>query len=724
MKIIIHIVLLVACFAGSVCTAKQHPVLFSGAEMKALKGKIPQYPLLQRSFDEAKKIADEGLNAKIDVPLPADEAGGYTHNRHKRNYEIIYNAGKVYAITGEAKYAVLVKAVLLRYAEMIPALKDHPKAKGSSPGRLFHQALNDCNWIVHSIQGYDAVYETLTVAERQKIEASVFMPLADHIRIDLKNWFNLIHNHGVWACAAVGMTGLVLQNEELVRQSLYGSSKDSTGGFLAQLSQLFSPAGYYVEGPYYARYALLPFYTFASALNSAKPGLGIFRFRNNILQKALGATLQQTNLDGAFFPINDAIKDKTWLTSELVFAIGEAVKQYGEDQGWLAVAQRQGKVSLSTGGLMIASSLSKAKGNIYFPYQSMLLSDGADGRQGGLAIIRTGEKEAVTTAVLKATSHGLSHGHFDRLNLLLFDDGNEILKDYGAARFLNVEQKDGGRYLKENSSYAMQTIAHNTVVVDEKSHYGGREKEAERNASQIFFSNLAHHRMQVVSAKDTASYKGVVLHRTLIVLKEENEKPIIIDIFRAQSDAEHQYDLPFYYGGQFIATNFKTEVFTSLDPLGTANGYQHLWKEARASVAAGAASFTFLNGRRYYSISTASSNGDEIVFARAGANDPSFNLRREPCMIVRKKGKDVLFANVLEIHGSYNGISETSTHSAPGVKSIEVLHNTREYTAVEIRLPAKTMIIVSANQSSDADKQHQLNAAGRTINWKGPFYIN
>ncbi len=41
----------------------------------------------------------------------------------------------------------------------------------------------------------------------------------------------------------------------------------------------------------------------------------------------------------------------------------------------------------------------------------------------------------------------LSHGHYDALNVLLFDKGNEILQDYGAARFLNVEQKDGGSYL-------------------------------------------------------------------------------------------------------------------------------------------------------------------------------------------------------------------------------------------------------------------------------------
>src|SRR5258708_19581753 len=35
--------------------------------------------------------------------------------------------------------------------------------------------------------------------------------------------------------------------------------------------------------------------------------------------------------------------------------------------------------------------------------------------------------------------------------------GREIISDYGSARFLNVEQKFGGRYLPENKSFAKQT---------------------------------------------------------------------------------------------------------------------------------------------------------------------------------------------------------------------------------------------------------------------------
>ena len=45
-------------------------------------------------------------------------------------------------------------------------------------------------------------------------------------------------------------------------------------------------------------------------------------------------------------------------------------------------------------------------------------------------------------------------------------------------------QKFGGRYLPENKSYALQTIAHNTVTVDGRSNYGGDYDTAVRDVAR------------------------------------------------------------------------------------------------------------------------------------------------------------------------------------------------------------------------------------------------
>ena len=41
------------------------------------------------------------------------------------------------------------------------------------------------------------------------------------------------------------------------------------------------------------------------------------------------------------------------------------------------------------------------------------------------------------------------------------------------AKEVGIKQKYGGRYLPENHTYAAQTIAHNTIVADEISHFKG-----------------------------------------------------------------------------------------------------------------------------------------------------------------------------------------------------------------------------------------------------------
>ena len=45
------------------------------------------------------------------------------------------------------------------------------------------------------------------------------------------------------------MTGYVLNDKNFVDQALYGLDKSGNAGFLKQLDNLFSPDGYYEEGP-------------------------------------------------------------------------------------------------------------------------------------------------------------------------------------------------------------------------------------------------------------------------------------------------------------------------------------------------------------------------------------------------------------------------------------------------------------------------------------------
>jgi oligo-alginate lyase len=706
--------------------AQNHPVtFFTKVEAADVKANLTISPLLAQSYNDIKKQVDEFVGKDVDVPFPKDAAGGYTHDKHKTNYTLMFNSGMLYNITGDAKYATLVKNMLLKYAALNPTLKNHPQATSSSPGRIFWQALNDANWMVYAGMAYDLVYNSLSIAERKKIEDGAFKPEVDYLTKDLKEWFDRLHNHSVWACAGVGIIGIASNNKEYIDIALKGSDKNGKSGFIAQMDNLFSPDGYYTEGPYYVRYAILPYMLFANALQNSNPNLKIFEHRNNILQKALMTCLQQTNTDGVFFPMNDAIKDKDYTTNEIVTAINIAWKVYGRNDGFLTIAKKQNRVTLNSGGVGISNALAKQKDiSSFYPYKTIESTDGVKGDEGGISVLRNGKENDLTSLIFKYASQGLGHGHFDRLNINLFDKGNEILQDYGSARFIGIEQKYGGRYLPENTAYAAQTIAHNTIAVDETSQFEANSDLGEKSHAQKLFSDITKPTALVVAAKEQKAYKNIVLQRYLYMLELPTGKKIIIDIFNTTAVNEHQYDLPFQYNGQFISTSFKYISNTKKqETLGTKNGYQFLWKEAETTVADTTIQFTFLNKNTYYTISSLVEGTAQIFFTRSGANDPNFNVRREPSYIIRKKGINQSFINVIEIHGKYDPINEFSSNAYAEVQQIKLLQNDSDYTVATCMLAGKLIQVIQCNKDFEKNKNHSLVINNVKVNWVGPYSI-
>ncbi len=139
-----------------------HPRLLLSTEDVELIAKTAPLPRgFDRAVQQAKENTDRYLQAIPDVPVPKDAGGGYTHEQHKRNSVTIQNAGFLYQVTGNKAYAELARDILLAYAEMYPALPEHPQQKNQSPGKLFWQSLNEAVWLVTSIQGYDAIYDVL-----------------------------------------------------------------------------------------------------------------------------------------------------------------------------------------------------------------------------------------------------------------------------------------------------------------------------------------------------------------------------------------------------------------------------------------------------------------------------------------------------------------------------------------------------------------------------------
>ncbi len=711
-----------AAFAGFSIAGAASPerpsLILTTSGVKAIKKAGNDYPLLSRAREDAERRVEQSLAEGVIVPEPIDPGGGYTHERHKENAKIIHDAGALYQITGDQRYLQHAADFLLAYADIYPDLPLHPAKTSQTPGKLFWQSLNESVWLIYAVQGFDAVADALPADARKKIEAGLLRPAADFLSLGNAETFRRIHNHGAWAAAAVGMTGYALRDQSLVERALLGLDGDGTSGYLAQLDQLFSPDGYYTEGPYYQRYALMPLVLFAQAIDNNEPERKIFEHRDRILLKAIDATIQQSYA-GKFFPINDAIKEKGLDTAELVYGVAAAFERTGAP-GLLSIADYQKETVLTYGGLLVAKAVAAGEARP-FEFKSMLLRDGANGDEGGLAILRMGEGELAQTVVVKNTGQGMGHGHFDKLSYVFYDNGAEVLADYGAARFLNVSSKDGGHYLPENESWAKQTVAHNTLVMDEASQFGADWRESQKHWPEIVYFSASED-LNVVSATLDDAYPGATIARTVVQLRHDAfDAPVLIDIVRVSADKPARYDLPFYFTGQVVDFGGGDVVSkqTSREALGRAAGYEHLWLEATARWKSGVPKISWLNAGRFYTLHSAAPAGTEAAFVRTGASDPDFNLRSEQGFMLRApRAGGATFATVIEPHGVYDPANEFTVGSESRIESIR--HWEKDGSdLIELRLKEGRAVRVAISHDPTPGAARRIEHDGTVYEWSG-----
>ncbi len=704
----------------------RHPLLLlSPSGVERMRTEMDRIPEFRRTVDETLRAADRAIAHGIEIPVPRDHGGGYSHERHKDNYYDLYHCGLAYQLTGQEKYARFVQEMLKGYAAQYPGWGPHPANRPEQAGRIFWQPLNDCVWLCHVALAYDCVYEWLPESEHRLLEKDLFRPMTEFLTVGTertRTTFDMMHNHGTWATVAVGMIGHVMGDRDLIDKSLYGLNKDGKGGFMRQLDELFSPDGYYTEGAYYQRYAMWPFVVYAQVLDNNHPQMRIYDYRNGLLGKATRAVLQMS-YNGELFRINDAVYQTTDAL-EIINAVDATYHADPTQKDLLSIAASQGTYVVSDAGLTTASAVSK--GEIRpFRYESCLLHDGADGKQGAVAIIRHGKGDKHTALLLKATSHGHSHGHYDKLSILLFDNGQEILSDYGSVRYLNLEPRNGGNYTRENSSWALQTIAHNTVTVDSTSHFGGDIRVADNYWSQIDYADFDREGIQVVSASDTHAAPGVGMRRTLALISDPTlGHPMLIDLFSLRSDREHCYDLPYYWLGTLSETNFGMERYrTNFPVLGTDHGYQHLWVEGRSLPRLPMAQMTWFNGDRFYSLSTLMQGDEQLYFVRMGANDPEMNILNRPGYLIRKPAaRNHTFVSVLDIHGKYDLVREITSEFRSRVERLELLRDDDLYTAVRITLnQGRSCIFAARNRDFSQTVENCLELDGRVFSWRGNY---
>jgi hypothetical protein len=136
---LIAISLLISGLAASpISYAGEHPnLIMTKAGVEKIRAELGKVPLFDATVKKVQAEVDAEIELGIDTPIPKDYSGGYTHERHKRNFFMAQKTAVLYQILDDQKYANFVRDMLFQYEAMYKDLPLHPKTRSYARGKLF-----------------------------------------------------------------------------------------------------------------------------------------------------------------------------------------------------------------------------------------------------------------------------------------------------------------------------------------------------------------------------------------------------------------------------------------------------------------------------------------------------------------------------------------------------------------------------------------------------------
>jgi hypothetical protein len=417
-----------------------------------------------------------------------------THDRYARE---VQRAGVVYQITGDARYADRAREILLAYAAKYASYPLHT-TRGAAQiggGHVHSQTLDESVWLIPIAQGADLIWDTLSEADRESIARGLFLPAARDTILAHRMG---IHNIQNWKNSAVGLTGLLLGDESLIRAAI----DDPDRGYRAQMSTGVQPDGAWFEGAWGYH-----FYTLSAVwpLTEAARNCGIDLY-GEPLKKMFLAPIQLAMPNGVLPAFNDSTEVN--VRNDL-YELAYARYQDPALARGLPAGARRSEFALWFGNDDLPAAAAKSLGS-------------RNSTASGYAILERGEGMQATWLCLKYGPHGGGHGHPDKNNFVLYARGKVLFPDPGTRPY--------GSPL--HNGWDKTTLAHNTLVVD------GKSQSEATGKSLAFGDNFA-------MTDAGAIYPGVRFIRTAVMVNEN----LILFVDRITSDKPHTFDLANHLAG-------------------------------------------------------------------------------------------------------------------------------------------------------------------------------
>ena len=364
------------------------------------------------------------------------------------------NLAIAFRLTGNEHYAAESADLLKAYADRYLSypIHDNHGVLAPSGARVFSQTLDESIWLINMSWAYDLLRGTdaLSPAERRHIESDLLRPAAavDGRAVGVTlNWQS-------WINAAVAAVGYTVGDRKLIGQAL-----DGPEGFRSQMRDDVVD-GLWIEETWGYQFYALGALTQLAAMAQCN-GESLWEEEPN-LRGLLDSPFQMMLPDGTLPAFNDSrvvsIYDQAGLyeypfavTHDAAFA---AVITHGDHPrpdaaglpfgGTLHHGGRTNRNALLFGASQVASTPMPAITSSLLP-------------KAGYARLHAATGDF--TEVVKFGPHGGGHGHLDKLGEVIYAYGGIMSVDPGT-QFYGVASHD---------TWDRSTVAHNTVVVDERS---------------------------------------------------------------------------------------------------------------------------------------------------------------------------------------------------------------------------------------------------------------
>jgi oligo-alginate lyase len=520
---------------------------------------------------------------------------------HANNSRMMRDFGLAFRFTGREEYARRAGEMLAAYADRYLSLpRRDPDGKDTvNSARVMSQTLDESTWLIPIAWAYSLVRETLSAAERRRIERNLFIGATDTI---IGTSYPRLPNIQCWKDAAIALTGFALGNQDLIAEAL----DHPVRGYRILMSKFVLPGGMWWEGSLgYHHYTLNALWYLAEA--ARRHGLDFYE--NEHYRSMFDAPIALAMPDGSPPGFNDNHGYPLPAYSDL-YEIAYARWKRPEYGAVAAMGKRDSLVALLYGADALPVGLD------VIPHKSVLM------KEAGVAVMRSPQ----AAVAVRFGLHGSGHGHPDKLNIVT----------YGAGCGFGVDPGSIGYGVPLFFEWYKRTVSHNTVSVDE-----GDQTRADGEFIGWKSDDAAG--MTELSASASRVYPGVILRRTLRL-----ENATLHDRFECESDSEHTYDWLFHATGTLTTSLNMTPRST---PVGQSASYRHI-AEAREASSDGDWTARWENNGAVLTVTVKGAPGTVVISGIGPGREGTSDV---PLILVRRRGAKTAFEVTHVFSGHWNG---------------------------------------------------------------------